>query len=190
MKKNIIGLFLLLSIPVFSQDLHFGIKTGINFSTISGDNSENIKGRISYHGGFLFETPINKSLNFSPELLFSSQGAKFKDADSNRYLIARNDYLNLPLLVRYYSLKGFMLEAGPQVGILISAKRGNSTSDISSDYKGQDYGFNLGLGYKTEIGLGFNMRYYIGLANISDFDSTDSSNRNNVFQVSLSYFFN
>src|SRR5690606_11531967 len=181
--------FLLIGYSTFSQEAQIGIKTGLNFSTISGENSNEIEGRTAYHIGVVLEVPIGKSLKLAPEIIFSSQGAKFTTRNKYTYSIARNDYLNLPVLLRYYLSKGFMFETGPQVGILISSKLGNTSTDISPNFKNQDYGFNLGLGYKTEVGIGINFRYYMGLAKIDDFNNRDFNNKNRVFQISLFYLF-
>ena len=49
------------------------------------------------------------------------------------------------------------------------------------------YGFNLGAGYQLNSGLNFNIRYYLGLADIPKGD-TDGF-KNSVFQVAVGYNF-
>ena len=61
-----------------TKSLQIGAKAGVNLSTLTGDIS-GIKGRTSFHLGGVAEFPISEKLSIQPELLFSSQGAKYSD---------------------------------------------------------------------------------------------------------------
>ncbi len=65
---------------------------------------------------------ISEKFAFQPELLYSAQGSDYDDEDFSGSVKA--DYLNVPLMAKYYVGEGFSLEAGPQVGLLLSAKDG------------------------------------------------------------------
>lgn len=52
------------------QDIRFGIKGGLNISTITGEDVENIDARTSFHGGILVDIPIAEKFSFQPELLY------------------------------------------------------------------------------------------------------------------------
>lgn len=57
---------------------------------------------------------------------------------------------------------GFRLQAGPQLGILTTAKlkTGDITSDTKSNFKIADMGITVGVSYvKPSIGLGIDIRY-------------------------------
>ena len=64
-------------------------------------------------------------------------------------------------MAKYYVAEGFSLEAGPQIGFLMSAKMkaesgGDSEEiDVKDDLKSIDFGINFGAGYKLENGLNF-----------------------------------
>jgi len=51
-----------------------------------------------------------------------------------------------------------------------------------------DYGVNFGVGYTMDFGLFIDARYNLGLANIVDSD--DITNKNNVINISVGYYFN
>jgi len=61
-----------------TKSLQIGVKTGVNFATITGDDPA-IKRKIGFHIGGMAEIPISEKLSVQPELLFPSQGAKHKD---------------------------------------------------------------------------------------------------------------
>lgn len=166
---------------VNAQEIKFGVKGGLNFSTVSGDNTENIDYVTSYHFGVVSEIPLSEKFSFQPEVLYSRQGYSF-----NNDVVALN-YLNIPLMAKYYVTKGLSVEAGPQIGFLLSAK--NEKIDVKDAFKTVDFGVNFGVGYKLENGLNFGARYNLGLTDINDVDNSSGKNKNGVFQISVGYFF-
>lgn len=166
---------------VNAQETKFGAKGGLNFASVSGDNTEGIDVVTSLNFGVLSEIPISDKFSFQPELMYSGQGYSF-----NENTIALS-YLNLPLMGKYYITKGLSVEAGPQIGFLFSAK--NEETDVKDSFNSFDFGVNFGLGYKLENGLNFGARYNLGLTDINNLDNSSSKNKNGVFQLSVGYFF-
>lgn len=164
-----------------AQDIKFGAKGGLNFANISGDNSSELGTVTAFHFGVLGEIPVSEKFSFQPELLFSGQGFSI-----GKDVVALN-YLNVPLIGKYYVTKGLSLEAGPQIGFLLSAK--NEGTDAKNSFKSVDYGVNVGLGYKLKSGLNFGARYNLGLSNINNINGVSDKNRNGVIQVSVGYLF-
>jgi len=223
MKKSILVLLTILSINQFVNaqdkvndsanqlDIKFGAKAGLNLATLSGD-LEGVSSRTSFHIGGMAEVMLNDEFAVQPELLYSSQGAKLDDGT-----LAFN-YLNLPIMGKYFVSDEFTIEAGPQFGYLLSAKlkydsedNGGGgttvdetvgrnakinqaamaeTEDVKDDVKSFDYGLNVGASYILENGINISLRYYLGLANGSNFEGNDGKFKNSVFQLSVGYFFN
>ncbi len=94
---------------VNAQEIKFGAKGGLNFASITGDNIDESGLTTGIHFGVLAEIPLSEKFSFQPELLYSSQALNL-------------NYLNIPLMGKYYLTKGFSLEVGPQIGFLLSAK--------------------------------------------------------------------
>ncbi|MGJ8593093.1 MAG: porin family protein [Aquaticitalea sp.] len=187
MKHLFLAFALLVSCVIYAQKQSTVIKAGVNSSQLNSE-SKTFSSRISFHAGLGIENRLSDQLSLAPEVLFSSQGAKVENG-TNREL--RLNYINLPIMFKYYPSGGFFLEAGPQAGILVSARQ-SAESSYDSDIiniKGQDYGFNLGLGYRTESLIGINARYYFGLRDINDYEYGEKTT-NGVFQVSLSFYLN
>jgi len=190
------------------EEMQFGVKGGVNFATITGDNTDSFESRTCLNFGLVMELPISDVFSFQPELLYSCQGADYsedlsefdisitsKSTNSTDIGTYKIDYLNLPLMAKYYVAEGFSLEAGPQIGFLLSAKveydfAGESGEvDIKDDVKGIDFGVNFGFGYKFDGGLNLGARYNLGLSDANDDPDFDDTYKNSVIQVSVGYFF-
>jgi hypothetical protein len=176
---------------VSAQDVDFGAKAGVNFATITGDDVDSFSSRTAFHLGFVAEIGITEKFSFQPELLYSAQGSDYSDDFFEGTV--KVDYLNLPLMAKFYVAEGFSLEAGPQVGFLLSAKDvyEGGEDDWSDITKGIDFGLNLGVGYKLESGLNFGARYNIGLSDVNDDPDSlgDSAYKNSVIQAYVGFFF-
>lgn len=184
--------------PSKGSDITFGLKGGLNFALITGDDTDNFDGKFGFHIGGVVEFPISEKFSIQPELLYSSQGDK--ESSEGMDIKYNLDYLNLPVMAKYYFSEGFSLEVGPQIGFLLSGevKGGGVSIDIKDLLKDIDFGLGFGLGYKLENGLNFSSRFNVGISNIVDnsgsllgeqIDFEDSTNYNNVFQLSVGYFF-
>ena len=184
MKKWILILAIsLFGINGFAQ---FGVKAGANFATLTGDDTEDAKMRVAFYAGVLYNIMINEMFSFQPELVYSSQGAKFEGSDDARIVL---NYLNLTGLFRYNTQSGFWLGTGPQFGLLLSAKgkQGSASVDVKEFFKSTDIAWAFALGYQLQSGLGFYARYNLGLGNIDD---TGGKLKNSVIQAGLRYMIN
>lgn len=175
------------SIPALkAQDITFGAKAGLNLSTLQPELTDS---RTSFHLGGVAEISISDEFSVQPELLYSGHGAKDQnDSDNNE--IYRVDYLAVPILAKYYVFDALSIEAGPQLGFLLSAEREDNgeTEDIKDITKGTDFGLAFGLGYKLDNGLNFGIRYFLG-SDVNDIDEDTDEFKNRVLQISAGYFF-
>ena len=187
--KKLSTLLLIASISltaVYAQEITIGAKAGLNFATLQPDLSDPAT-RTSLHLGGMAEISINEMFSIQPELLYSAQGAKDKSDDDEVFKLS---YLSLPIMVKYYVMEGLSIEAGPQIGFLLSAEveDDGETYDLKDDTKGLDFGFSIGAGYKLESGLNFGLRYYLG-SDVNDISEDSDQFKNRVFQISVGYFF-
>lgn len=179
---------ILLSLTSNAQHVNLGIKGGLNFYNINNDNSSNYDIKTGFHLGLLGHIHLDRSIAVQPELVYSSQGAKYTLANTDFKL--NLGYINLPVMLQFMFDNGFRLEAGPQLGFLISAnsEANNNNIDVKNNFKTVEFGVGLGAGYiKPSTGLGAGLRYNVGLSNINDNSSVKSTN--NGFQLSLFYQF-
>lgn len=184
----IIFAFFITSSIVQAQHANIGIKGGLNTYTIKGDNSGGNDPKLSFHVGLLGHFHMDKQFALQPEVVFSVQGTKNNFAGTNAELSL--NYINIPVLFQYMFDNGFRLEAGPQLGLLASAKSdiSNTTTDVKNNFKNTDVGVAVGMSYvKPATGFGFDIRYNYGLTNINDGNAVESYNRG--VQFGLFYLF-
>jgi len=217
MKKLILSLAVITSSLAFAQTttttstssmstspVRFGIKAGMNVSSLSSDGTLDDQGsKIGFNAGLFANIPIAESFSIQPEVLYSQYGDKYDDTNiaGNRISYARHlDYIAVPVMFQYNFVPNFYVEAGPEFGFLVSAKnklKNESDNDVineSGDYKDNLNGFNVGIGlgagYYFTDNIGITARYVAGVTDIAK-DRPESSDaiRNNVFQVGLAYKF-
>lgn len=174
-----------------AQETRFGVKGGLNITSFAGGNYYDSKSLVGFQVGGFAEIKIIERLSIQPEVLFSTQGAKL-EGPFNADFDTKLNYINVPVLAKFYITKQFTAEAGPQLGFLVSAKRDGN--DIKDAYKSVDTGFNFGLGYNFTDNLGVGIRYTVGLSNIADYDvdTTEEyydSPKNSVLALTLAYKF-
>jgi hypothetical protein len=175
---------------VQSQHVNIGIKAGLNLYNIKNNDDFKYDMKPGLHAGLLGHIHVTKNFAVQPELLFSAQGAKYKTGGVETKL--NLNYLNVPILLQYMFDNGFRFEAGPQIGLLLTAKADNGTTktDVKSDLNTLDAGLALGIGYiHVPSGFGVDARYNLGLSNINDDDNSTLKSKNRGFQVGVFYQF-
>ena len=159
----IIALPLLILSSAAAQTFDFGATAGVNFSNVtgkdltSGENYKDIDSRTGFHFGLVSEIPLGGNFFLAPELLYSSQGAKDEEKE------LKLDYLQLPVLGKYYFTEGLNAEIGLQLGRLLnSSGEVNDGKILADNFEKMDISFAFGLGYKMTNGFFFRGRYLPG----------------------------
>lgn len=209
MKKLFLSAAVVMSSLTFAQQ--FGIKAGMNVSSISNDSSlSDQQSKIGFNAGVFMNAPLAENFSIQPELIYTQYGAKGTyNADvvtpngvqNQKFSSATHlDYIALPVMFQYNATPSFYLEAGPEFGLSVSAKdkvKNETTGETlaeSDNYKDSINGFNfgvgLGAGYYFTPNVGLTARYVAGLTDIAkDRPSGSDAVKNNVFQVGLAYKF-
>lgn len=173
------------------KDMSYGVKGGLNISSITNSDVEEMESSslVGFHIGLFGEFMIADKFAIQPELLYSTQGVKLERYGEKADL--KVDYINIPVMAKYYVAKDFSLEFGPQVGFLVSAelKYDEVSVDIDDSTKSTDFSLNFGAGYNIgDFALG--ARYNLGLTRLQkDLEVGESDSKNSVFQISLGYKF-
>jgi hypothetical protein len=185
----------------------FGLKGGVNLATLEIDddsqsNPLETNNKTSFNAGVFVNIPLGGTLRFQPEVVYSRQGSKIQFQESNAPLPGTTTqnteldlhYLNVPLMLQVQTAGGFFVEAGPQIGFLLTAKDEDSDDDNIKDlFKKTDFGAGLGLGYLSRVGLGLNARYAMGFSNVfaggPGNDTDEAKYKNRVLSFGLVYHF-
>ncbi len=182
----------------FAQaQLAIGIKAGPNFATLDTKSSasENYKNRTGFHGGAFVLIKAAK-IGVQPEIIFSQQGSKVKINSEN--FESNFSYVNIPIILKLYTVAGINIQAGPQFGFVTNAEApiedqlnpgSYKVEDVKDKMKSSDFTVALGLGWDLPFGLTIDARYNLGLSKIYDKAPTTITEdaRNQVFQLSLGY---
>lgn len=195
MKRIILTIFACMAFGFANaQSVRFGVKAGLNVSNFTG-YQEDVKSLNGFHIGGFTELKVAKKFAIQPEFLFSTQGTTIEGFNGNSNSSIKLNYLNIPVLGKYYITDAFTVEAGPQIGFLLSAK--NKGEDDHDYYKTLDFGLNVGCGYEFTDNISLGVRYTFGLTNVADnsdipVDNPDLYNlsfKNSNFALSLAYKF-
>lgn len=186
MKKILFVSLLFMSTAAFSQGFQLGIKGGVNISNYTGGNIQS-DALLGFHVGGMFNFMLGKNFSIQPEVLFSSQGAKYKTATAEENL--KVSYINLPVMAKLKFGGGLYLEAGPQVGFRVGEDANIPGQTIDNFAKNLDLSVGAGLGYHTKSGFGVGARYMAGISKVGDFDKNtiDPDFKNSVVQLSVFY---
>lgn len=193
--KKVLLISILVALTLSSCICHnLGLKAGVNVASINGDESDNFDARTGmYFGGFA-ELCITNEFAIQPEILYSMQGVNYSQSDGYEGTL-KLDYLNLPIMAKIKIVDELYIQAGPQIGFLLSATdefkstEVSGNDDIIDELNIIDFGANLGLGYQFESGLNFGARYNLGISNINNVSGNDFKNQNGVFQFSVGFRF-
>lgn len=176
-----------------SGQIAFGLKGGLNLSTLNVEDPElAYDSRTGYHAGIFLRNRFDK-IGIQPELLLFTQSGKMS---SSLFGTAQEHftYLSIPVMLKFYPVAGLNLQVGPQFGFLLDGERdydsflGSGSQDITDHYKKSDVSISLGGGYDFGFGLGLDVRYNIGVKDINNAANGEAV-KSRIFLVSLGWNF-
>ena len=183
MKRIFFVLFgMLTAVFSFAQRATFGIKGGLNIDNYSPE-AGSVDSRIGYHLGALVHVHLDPNAAIQPEVVYSSQGARFTNSTD------KLGYVNVPVLLQLMFSRGFRAETGPQLGFLTSSTNVDPSGGNEirlNDVKSTDFSWVFGLSYVGRSGFGIDGRYNLGLSDIS---IGNYGIKNRVWQFGVFYQF-
>ena len=185
-------------LAVFTQIANaqtFGIKGGINISTISYDSEElgsETGSIIGFHLGSVMELQINKNLYLNSGLYYSSKGEKFeslKEFGGTEKTLLKLNCLEIPLHLQLkfpIEANMFFIQGGPYFGYTLSNKVDGKHGINFGEYGMNRFDFGVGGAVGFEFGPFVpSIAYQLGIAD--QFAYEDIVGRNRVLQISLAY---
>lgn len=182
--------------------LKVGIKAGYNNSNFSDYKLMGVDGnaKSGIHGGFMFEYKLPKLIGIEADPQFSAIGSNFSIPGAPFSLEQKYNlgYFELPVVAKFYFLKFFNAQVGPQLSILTSAKiktntlpplpGSASTTDVKDLFKSSDVAGVAGIGFEIR-GFYTTARYIIGFSDINDDPGVTDAINNRVLQISVGLWF-
>ena len=204
-KVLLVVVVLLVANNAFSQ-AKFGVKAGVNFSSLSDVEYFTDKGYLltqfekdgmatGFHVGVFSNVCLGNIISFQPELLFSMQGGNMQEflgigglpATSN--IAYQLGYIQIPLLFEIKPVANFGILAGAQVSFNVSRKCTHTYREYTETFSGSkfydfygagfkkiDAGLVFGLQYKFVEKITIGVRYNLGL--LKNWDFTTSYDKN------------
>ena len=168
-------------------------KVGLDLASVTGDDT---KYKAGFAVGLEGQYQLNNWFALSAAVMYQQQGFKIKDLDDLKW---SNDYINIPIMAKFYVTKGLSLNAGLQPGFMVKSKFkiADADLDVKDACNTFDLSVPLSIAYELPMGLAFEARYTYGVTNVGKdaFDSKTSSydklyqNKNSVFQITVGYKF-
>ncbi|MDX1463383.1 MAG: outer membrane beta-barrel protein [Marinirhabdus sp.] len=169
-----------------AQETKFGLKAGVNFASVFGDNLDEFDGQTDFHVGGVLSVGLNSWLSLQPELVYSRQGYSLEDSGFD--IKGNLDYINLPILVDFTIAEGFSLHGGPQFGFNLVSEEAVDGESFKFDTKSVLISNAIGAQYQLpDNGLFFQLRYSSDFVTIAEED--DINVFNSVFSASIGWFF-
>ncbi len=199
--KKITGIFLAILLLVSvsglqAQSLDFGVKGGLNFANLGGEDVEDTDMRIGFHIGGFANFSILGLVQIEPGIYYSTKGYQVEESfngEGTLEFINTISYLDIPLLAKFSPAPIFNVFIGPQPSILLDNKytmKFNGEEETESDTEGMrsfDLALVLGAGVDLPMGLTASLGYDLGLLSIDE--DGDFKGYNRVIKFSVGYKF-
>ena len=170
-------LFLLAVCCLFSTSIlaqpRLAAKAGLNYGGLSGY----INGKkASGHAGLALQWGGTKPIRIQQELNFQRivQGYSIAENEVVNENALAISFFSVPLMIQYYPLKSFFLEAGPQWSFTSGAKNEEASrpkSDVKRNLADVQFGLNAGAGVELHQQLVFYVRYQAGFTDMTLYDA-------------------
>ena len=180
-----------MSSPASEQNTGFGVRGGANFFNWGGSDisSNDYANRIGFHAGIFANMFVVDRFSIEPGVYYSVKGTQSDNFVDSRAVL---NYIDVPILLRFYATEGLNFFAGPQGSILtgsrFEADALGSTFDWQTDAINDiDAGLVFGVGYNLPVGLNLQASYDYGMTPI--FKDSDADVFNRGFKLSLGVSF-
>jgi hypothetical protein len=187
-----------------SAQIQFGAKVGFDLTHFWGEDAPHGL-QPNYQAGLMMEYKFNPKFAIAPEVVFAAQGGKISgtvDEDDipgfpgmtvDAKGTFHTNYINVPVMLKYYATPSFSIDFGPQVGFNVYSKmtasgkvssiEAKKTYDLKDVTNTVDVGVGLGGTYNLTDNAFVQARYTLGLTNVFDID--DSHEKNGNFQIAF-----
>ncbi len=168
--KLAISALLFFSTSLASSDA--GFKFGVGLTGFNGDDAKEFDSEFGFEIGGTKMIPLNNIVTFNPQLLFAYRSASMSEPydETNELTFTFTDMaIEVPVLFCFHITPAFFLQAGPQLGLLISSKikaelgDESASDDILDNRAKLEYGLAVGAGFQITENWAVDLKYNYGL---------------------------
>lgn len=172
------------SLAQYTGDVEFGFRAGINYSSLTGDGTEDLDNRFGAHASFFADIILSEKLFLTPELGINALGANadILRLDGNEFVEPKINWLQSSIMLNYNMGNRLYLGAGPYAGVNVSENENN-------DYYNFDYGALAGVGYRFNGGFTIDVRYGYGFGGVFNMRAQPNTpaSYNRYIQIGVAY---
>lgn len=179
----------------------FGPKVGVDYTHRWGKNI-NDESALNFQAGVFIEYRFNSKFAIAPEVVFATHARpkrEWKDwwlsEEPTRDITStyQTNYINIPVMFKYYVTKSLSIDLGPQLGLKVYDKctdkwedsNGHWDEKYNMSHRSVDFGLGLGATYNFSEKVFVQLRYTLGLVPLYK----DGNARNGNAQLSIGYRF-
>ncbi|GAB3926671.1 porin family protein [Mucilaginibacter myungsuensis] len=202
MKRLLITLVAVLAAgtAAFSQtkgQTEFGVGVGLNLATVVVDETnQNAGTRAGLNVGLSADHYFSDSWSLKVKALFDQKGwskGYLTIGTSTTYTPYQLNYITVPVMANWHfgRTKGWYLNFGPYVSVLVSAKTTANNFDVKPFFNDVDAGLALGIGYKFPVAD--KTKFFVefagqgGIADISTANNAVYRNSLSAFNIGLNF---
>ena len=203
--------FVLIAAAIVSMSamaqVQFGAKVGFDLTHFWGEDAPHGI-QPNYQVGLMLEYKFSPKFAIAPEVVFAAQGGKATadvyDDDVDGLIKAKGtfhtNYINVPLMLKFYATPNFSIDFGPQAGFNVYSKmtasgklanvEAKESIDLKDNTKTVDFGVALGGTYNLTENAFVQARYTLGLTNVIKGDLGEFyESKNGNIQLAFGYRF-
>ena len=201
MKKIAIALMCMIvatGAAMAQKQFTFGPKIGVDYTHYWGEDVGH-DGVLNYQAGLFMEYRFTDKFSIAPEVVFAAQGGKYKwikDVSTNiEYNTTDHvNYINVPVMLKYYVTPALSIDLGPQIGFNIYSKATDKWTVGDKEFKDTyelestkdiDFGVGLGLTYNIAKDVFVQGRYTMGMTKVFE----HGNDKNGNAQIAIGYRF-
>lgn len=187
-----------------TRDAEFGVKGGFNISNLYSDDVDDENVLYGFNAGVYANFPVSDMISIQPELFYTTKGSEweYNNAFIDGSSKLRLDYIQLPVLAKFYIGEHFNVHVGPYAAFLVNANvKSENNLDFAEvdedldtdDFEKFDYGLSAGVEFAFDP-LTVGLRYDYGLSEIGKDQDYMGSNfpdaKNSLLNVYLAFKLN
>ena len=150
MRPILVAALCCLTVSAIGQKFGGGLYLGIATSQVSGDDLAGFN-KPGFWGGGFTDFRFTPKSTIQLELSFIQKGSRMAPTvdNNNQYFLIGLNYVEMPLLYRWYGIRNMSIEIGPQIGFLVSSVEENQFGEIlgKPPFKSFEFSGAVGLSY-------------------------------------------
>lgn len=129
-----IAVLCLLSLGAHAQHFGGGAFVGLSTSQVTGDNLSGFN-KVGFWGGGFTDYRFTPKSTMQLELTFIQKGSRQTPTvkNGNVFYVMNLNYLEIPVLYKWYGIRNMSVEIGPQFGFLLANTEEDNAGEIPQD---------------------------------------------------------